>query len=294
MAKIIKANFGSEEKKDIQEIDNNTLSNDGRKPVSLKLSLIEREEAIMSDVQKETLVDELNSFPPVFDGDINIVGVYAFDMGKSWEVKAFLRNGMDRPVNFDKVALVIANSEDEVLAAQTFDMQDAGDIPPYSARPYKLNFNKSNVYVKKVPRDEWHIAFDSNVGTATYEDFDYEGLPDSFPQESLSVLNRFLRGLPKIEKGKYDFSKFSIGINENGEIMISIVVRNGLDKPLSIEKLPVTVKNEEGNVVFSGLFEMHDFNINPGKSKLLSLAGKTGVQLDQDMDLSNFELEFRI
>lgn len=293
MAKIIKANFGNEENKDIQEVDYNTKNDNGKKAVELKLSLTEREETIMSNIQKENLMDELNSFPPVYEGDINVVGVYAFDMGQYWEVKAFLRNGMDRPINFEKVAFVIMNSHDEILAAQTFDMQDAGDLPPYSARPYKLNFNKSNVYVKKIPRDDWFIAFDANVGTTVFENFGYEGLPNTLPEENLFVLNSFLKSLPKLDKGRYDLTKFSIGINEKGELMTSIILRNGLDKPLSIEKLPITIKDEEGKKVFSAVFEVHDFKADPGKARLLSLSFNTGMQLNQNMDLTNWELEFR-
>lgn len=295
MAKIVKSNFESEEKKYIQKIDDNISVSDGRNPITLKLSLTEREESIVSNVQKENLLDELNSFPPIYEGDINIVGVYAFDMGKFWEVKAFLRNGTNGPVNFGDVALVITNSKKEILANQYFHMQDTGDLPPHSARPYKLKFYKTSVHVKEIPSDDWIIAFDRRkVNTVHYQDFEFEGLPEGFPEETLAILNKFLKDLPKVEEGKIDLSKFSIGINEDGKIMISIVVRNGFDKALTIGRLPVTVKNMEGNIVFSGLFDLKDVKIDPKKARLVNLVGETGVQMDRSMDLSNFEIEYSV
>lgn len=294
MAKIIKGKFGSEENKDIQEI-NNIENSDGRKPVYLKLSLTEREESIISNVQKGNLLEELNSFPSIYEGEINIAGVYAFDMGKFWEVKAFLRNGTNGPVNFENVALVITNSKKEILADQFFHMQDVGDIPPYSARPYKLKFYKTSIHVKKIPSDDWIIAFDRRkTTTAHYENFEFEGLQEELSKENISILNRFLRELPKVEQGKIDIAKFSIGIGADGKIMISMVARNGFHLPLTIGKLPVTVKNEEGNVIFSAIFDLQNVKINPEKARLLTLTGDTGIHPDKDMDLSNCTIEFRI
>lgn len=291
MAKIIKGNFGNENKDDARKAEH-SIKHNRRKTVSLKLSLTEREESITSNVQRENLEDELNSFSQVYEGDINIAGVYAFDMGKSWEVKAFLRNGTKGPINFDKVALAIINSKKEVLASQVFNMLEAGVLPPYSARPFKLNFSKENVYVKNIPMDDWKIVFDKGVGTVTYENFEFEGLPDTISEENRLILESFLRRLPRIEKDRFDFSKFSIGINENGEIITSIIVRNGFDKPLTITKIPITIVNEEGKKVFSATFEVQDFKVNTKKARLLNLVCKTDMRLTNDMDLSNWEVIF--
>lgn len=292
MAKIIKPNFGKE-KEDRSKLENDNKSDSIADTVKLELSLDEKDENIISDVQRETLLDELNSFPPIDEGRIDVVGVYAFDMGDSWEVKAFLRNGINKPINFEKVAFLIKNPKNEVLAAQAFDMQDAGNLPPHTARPYKLNFDKSNVYVKNIPADDWYIIFDNNVGTVEYQNFGFGGQQDTLSENSQSILNRFLENLPKVQRGQYDFSKFSIGINEDGELIISVVVRNGFNLPLSIEKLPVTIINEEGSKVFSTIFEVQNFEVKPGEAKLLNLNCNIGIKLNKDMDLSNWELIFK-
>ncbi|MFL0194304.1 SLAP domain-containing protein [Clostridium sp. WILCCON 0269] len=291
MSRIIKAEFGNKKLDENQDIEDKYI-NMKKDIVKLELSLSEAEKSMISDLKRETLLDELNSFPPINKGEIDIVGSYTFDMGDYLEVQVFLRNGMERNVDFDKVPFVILNSKNEILAAQIFNMQDIGVLPPHTARPYKLNFDKANVHVDKISSDDWHIVFD-NVETVEYENFKYGELPDTLSEKTSQVLNDFLKSLPKIEKGRYDLSKFNIGINENGELIASIVIRNGFDKPLGIEKLPVTIKNEEGNRVFSAIFDVHDFKVNPGEAKFFNLKCETEIRFNQKMDLSNWELIFR-
>lgn len=294
MAKIIKPNFGSNKDNNVSKENNNVVNDDGRMAVKLELFLNEREREIISNIQKENLLEELNSFPPVYEGDMDIVGVYVFDMGDFWETKVFFRNGADYPVNFEKVRLAIRNSKKEILASQLFDLSDIGDLPSHGAAPYKLNFYKENINVKNIPLNDWKIGFDGKVTTKKYKNFELEGFPDNFSEENLSILNKFLNGLPKVEQGNVDISKFSIGINTDGKIIIYLVARNAFKLPLTIGKLPVTVKNEEGNIIFSAMFDLQDVKISAEKARLLTLTGDTGIHPDKDMDLNNCIVEFRI
>lgn len=294
MAKIIKPNFGSDKDNNLSRENNNIVNDDGRKAVKLELFFNEREKDIISNIQKENLLEELNSFPPVYEGDMDIVGVYVFDMGEFWETKVFIRNGANHPVNFEKIRLAIRNSKKEILVSQLFNLSDIGILPSHSALPYKLNFYKENANVKNIPLDDWKIGFDGNVTTNIYKNFDFEGLPDDFSEENKIILNKFLSGLPKVEQGKIDIAKFSVGIKTDGKIMISLVARNGFKLPLTIENLPVTVKNEEGSVIFSAIFDLQNVKVSPEKARFLTLTGDTGIHPEKDMDLNNCSIEFRI
>lgn len=282
MARIIKGNFNDD---NLEEKSKTAVS-------GIKLFLNEKDETIMSEVQKKNLIEELNSFLPIKDGEIDVKSIYIFDTGDSIEVKVFFRNATDKTVTFDKIPMVLYNSKNDIIARQVFNLVNIGDIPEHSARPYKLYFDKASFNRDMLSYDNLYIGFDTNVSVVEYKDFEFEGLPENISEENKFTLESFLKSLPKIEGG-VDLQKFSIGLNESGEFLISVILRNGLDKPLSIEKLPVTVLDENKNKVFSAQFTVPDLKINPNKAYFLNLAYKTDVIPDNNMDLSNWELIFK-
>lgn len=259
---------------------------------NLKLSLNEREELIASDVQKKSLMEELESFPPVDEGDVNVAGIYTFDMGDYIEAKVFIRNGMNNPINFETVPFIITNSKDEVLAYQIFNLKELGTIPPKSARPYKLNFDKKNLKVDKIPADDWKIGFDSRIKAVNYADIEFEGLPESMSEENKYVLNSFLNNLPRVEKGQISFSKFNLALTPEGEFDITIVIRNGMNEDINIEKIPVKLKDENDNTVFAAEFSIQDLIVKSCKAKLINLKAQSNLTSTGTVDLNSCKLLF--
>ena len=115
--------------------------------VSTVLSLLDEEENVVSDVQKEIYMDEIRDLPPIKKGELNVSGVYAYDLGDKVEVKVYIRNGLSTNLNLQKIPFLIVNSKGETLASQTFNLASLGKLPPRSARPVKLYFEKKNLKV---------------------------------------------------------------------------------------------------------------------------------------------------
>ena len=116
----------------------------------IELHLNEYDTGVMSDFQKDFLREELAELPNLEDGQVSITGIYTFGMGEKLEVSVYLRNGLSKQINFDKVPLVIINNNGDVLAKQVIDMGDFGILPPFSARPYKVYFDKANLLVDTI------------------------------------------------------------------------------------------------------------------------------------------------
>lgn len=268
------------------------MPNNDKHENDLKLSLSEREELTASEVQKKSLTEELESFPPVNDGDVNVAGIYEFDMGDYIEVKVFIRNGLNDPINFETVPFILTNSKDELLAYQVFNLKDLGTIPPKSARPYKLNFDKKNLKVDKISPDDWKIGFDTNLQAKTYADIEFEGIPEGMSEENKFVLDTFLRTLPRIERGQVSFSKFNLALTAEGEFDISIVIRNGVNKDVSIDKMPVKLKDQEGNIVFAAEFQFKDFKVSANKARLINLKAQSNITSNGTIDLNGCTLLF--
>lgn len=161
--------------------------------LDIKLSLLEKDQEVMSKVQREILEEELDELVPIKEGQVNVAGIYAYDLGDKYEVKAYLRNGMKNEINFEKIPFKIINSKGELLASQVFDLKLMGNIPSYCARPWTLYFDKENVFVNKIPVNDWKLVFDNSLKALRNLTVDIENLPEGIDAESKKSLYRLFR-----------------------------------------------------------------------------------------------------
>lgn len=262
--------------------------------LDIKLSLLEKDQEVMSKVQREILEEELDELVPIKEGQVNVAGIYVYDLGDKYEVKAYLRNGMKNEINFEKIPFKIINSKGELLASQVFDLKSMGNIPSYCARPWILYFDKENVFVNKIPVDDWKLVFDNSLKALRNLTVDIENLPEGIDVKSKKVYTDFLEELPALKEGEVSFSKFSIGINEHGYLLVTIVVRNGCNKGINIEKLPMTIKDQEGNFVASEVFNLEDLKVSPMKAKVCNFAFPLQIKEKAVIPLDSWQIEYNV
>lgn len=267
---------------------------DGEEYVSTVLSLLDEEENVVSDVQKEIFEDEIKELPPIKEGQLNVSGVYAYDEGDKLEVKIYVRNGLSDKLNLKMIPFVIKNSKGDILAAQQFNLSCLGELPPHSARPIKLYFDKKNVKVDKIPQDDWEVALNGEFNVTSTVRPIYEGLPEGISDEDKLVFNKFLAELPEMEEGEFSISTFSIGIQTNGNILVTAVMRNGSNQPITINKMPMTVLDAKKRAVKSESFELKDFTVSPYRAKICNFAFPTDVHPEQDQPLDGWSVAYKL
>ncbi|OFI05874.1 hypothetical protein CLOACE_14920 [Clostridium acetireducens DSM 10703] len=268
------------------------MSNSKRREVKTELSLLGKYNDIISDVHKQVLEEEISQLPPIKEGEVSVHGVYAYDTGEYIEVKVYIRNGLNKNINFTEVPFLLLNNKNEVLARETFNLEKVGLVPAGGARPYKLNFHKDNLLVDKIPIDDWKITFDKEVQATTYVSVEYENLPENMPEESKKVYYEFLNNLSPLKQGDITLDRFSIGINKEGNILVTIVIRNGSNKHISVEEIPVTVTDKNNILMASNVFKMDNLSILPCKARICHFVFPMDVKLDRDMDLSDWKVYF--
>lgn len=267
---------------------------DEKLEISAVLSLLEHDENVMSDVQKEILEEEITELPPIKEGEINVTGIYAYDMGEKVEVKVYIRNGLKQKVSFGKAPLVILNSKEKVLAYQIFNLESLGELPPGSARPLKIYFEKKNLYVDKISLDDWRIAFDTRLDVIRNVTVQYENLPQEIEVEDKLVFDKFLNGLPQLKEGEFTVSPFSIGVEKGGNILVTVVMRNGNSDPITLQKMPMTIKDANGNVVKSTLLDLGNFTVGPFKARICNVAFPTNVEVENSVALNDWAVSFNL
>ncbi len=259
--------------------------------VEVELSLPERFEAIVSDVQKDIMNDEIAEFEPIKENDINISTVYTFDDGDEIEAKVYFRNGLSKNVNFEYVPLIMVNSKDEVVASKNFDLREMGDIKAAGARPWKLCFEKTCVDMEKFSPEDCKILFNKNIKAVNYAKLEFEDFPENF-SDFRGEFQKFLENLPGMEKGKFSVSTFNIALQQNGALIVTTVMRNSVEKTVKIEELPVTIKDENDNIIVNGKFDLKDFTINPMKAKVCTLAFETNLNSDSVVNTDKWRVVF--
>lgn len=280
--------------KNTQNNEESKIKVDSKEYVPTVLSLLDKDENVVSDVQKEIFEEEIKELPPIEEGQLNISGIYVYDLGKKFETKVYIRNGLSENLNLGNIPLLIINSKGETLARQIFNLNSLGTLPPHSARPLKLYFNKENVNVESIPADDWSIVLDGNFNVTTTVNPIYESLPEGIDVEDKLVFDKFLEELPELKEGEFSISTFSVGVQKDGNILVTSVMRNATNRPMSIDKVPVTVLDAEKRIVKSNLFKLEDFVVNPDRARICNFAFPTNVRPEEDVALQDWTVVYQL
>ncbi|MBZ9636579.1 SLAP domain-containing protein [Clostridium sp. FP1] len=264
-----------------------------KEAVNIDLHLNEYDKGVMSDFQKDFLSEELAGMPPLEDGQVSINGVYTFDMGDKIEVSVYLRNGLANQINFHKVPLVIINQKGEVLAKQIMDMHDFGILPPFSARPYKVYFDKINVFVDTIPMDDWKIQFEKSISAIKTVKVELDEMPKNMDRDLKNSFIKFLNKLPLIRSGDVNIEVFKTLRCMDNSISIVFLILNGYDKIVKLERLPILIVDEQGEVVAKGIFDIENINVNPHKAKIYDFTITEEYIVNKDYDISNCKVYFK-
>ena len=76
--------------------------------------------------------------------------------------------------------------------------------------------------------------------------------------------------------------------------MVTIVVRNGCNKGINIEELPMTIKDEQGNFVASEVFKLEDLKVSPMKAKVCNFAFPLQIKEKAVISLDSWKIEYNI
>lgn len=261
--------------------------------VDLKLDLGEAESIRVSDLQKEFLQDELDEMPPVKTGDVNIHPVYFVPEDNGLEVKVFFRNGLKSKINFDKLPILVVDNEGNTVAKKIFDLRGMGDISPLSAMPWKLYFAKEDIIAPIKDYKNLKVLFDTNLKAFKSVNVKVNDLPEDVGASDKRKLDNILKSLPILQEGTFSVSGVEVNVSEEGNVSILVVMRNGADKSVKVQVLPISLYDKEDKVVASGNFQLENCVVDAKSAKLMNFMFLKQDVLAEDYDLSQFKVRFQ-
>jgi len=266
----------------------------GRKVATLDLSLNSVMETTVSDFQREFIKEELDELPPVLEGDINIATTYIFDMEDKFEAGIYIRNGLNKQVNLELVPLNILDKDNNIVATKVFNFKELGVVPPMSARPWKLYFEKEIVKVDILNKDDFKIVFDINIQAKATVDIEIENIPENINSREKQKYMDFLNGLPAIAANQVSVSTYSLTKDQEDNLDITLLIRNGSIKEVNLEKLPIKIIAEDGQEVAGGVFDLQGqaIKVSSRKAVLHRFIFPSSSLLSEEFDISKCKVIF--
>lgn len=259
----------------------------------MELALNEIDKNVMSDVQKEYLKDELNELKSINKNDVDVSPVYFNYSNGVLEVKVFIRNAFVKPVDFDKIPFVISDEDGNVVARKIFDLREIGKLEPNTAKPCKLFFEDEYIIKKDFDNETLKIGFGINLKCFKDVETKITNFPEGLSQEECSKYESLLQGLNKFEENTVNMSAVELIKYSNGDIGISLIIRNGYDREISIDNIPITLYDNNNIVIASGVFKSMTFKVETLSASLYRLIFKADEITNNDYDITAWHVSFK-
>ncbi|MFB7641133.1 accessory Sec system S-layer assembly protein [Peribacillus butanolivorans] len=231
-------------------------------------SLVFHEEADFSKQERYVLQFHHQQLSLLKPNQISISEVRLSRFEEDVIIMAFIRNTLDKAISFELVDLLLLDENGQVLAKKSFDLTEMGEIPALSCMPWSFMFEEEDILVESIPDKGWKIAFELKNQESMEHALDLAPIwIEQLSEAQRENLQRLVAGLPKINQGEVNFMGLEATLKENNQLAVTVLVRNGSDKQIKIEKLPLIVEDADGDQVCQGGFSLADFEVKANTSK---------------------------
>ncbi|MGE7603933.1 accessory Sec system S-layer assembly protein [Peribacillus sp. NPDC097675] len=262
--------FGKKDKVKILEETINTASAEeaiSTEKDAVYTSLVFHEDWESSKQEEYVFKFHHEQLPSLKPNQISISGVKLTRVEDDVVILAFLRNTLERAVSFEVIDLLLLDDDGKVMARKTFDLSSMGEIPALSSVPWRFLFEEHDILDMAIPDEGWKIAFELKNQKIEHE-LDLAPLwKEQLPEAQQENLRKLVAGLPKLNEGEVNFMGLEAKFKDNEQLAVTVLIRNGSDKKIKIEKLPLVVEDGNGVQVCQGGFSLDDFEVKANTSK---------------------------
>ncbi|MCY6959368.1 SLAP domain-containing protein [Clostridium brassicae] len=264
------------------------------KIVDTEISIHPSMEDRISKFQKECLVEEAEALPPIKEGEVDVNTDFIFDLGDKYEVSVFIRNGLPKPVNLEKIPFKVVNKKEEVLGSKIFDLREMGQIPPRTVRPWKVYFDKEDIKLGENDLKDLRIIFDTRLKAERTINVTFENLPLGIKGEHRRKYEKFLQSLPLLRLGQVSMTAYKVEKTKDDGIAVEVVIRNGRANGIDVERIPLSIYDSKENLVASGIFYLKDVKVSPFKARIYSFTFSKDELIREDIRLNEWRVDFRL
>ncbi|MGY4688875.1 accessory Sec system S-layer assembly protein [Salibacterium sp. K-3] len=208
---------------------------------------------------------------------------------ESVQITAFIRSSLNKTIKLHETTLVLLDSSDQVLGRKTMDLEEAGDIPPRSSRPWNITFTEQDLFTSDVPSEGWKVAFQLKPSSRKHSLDLQNSWEQSLAEKDKHELQDMVERLDPPKPGEVNFMGLKAVQKDNGDLHVTLLIRNGSTKNITLEQIPLQVEDANGTVAAKGGFTMNDFGVKANTSKPWTFIFPSSMVLEDDIDLSSWK-----
>ncbi|MGX1982280.1 accessory Sec system S-layer assembly protein [Thermolongibacillus altinsuensis] len=225
-----------------------------------------------------------NELPPLKPNQISLSGIELKKENDRYVVTAFVRNSLEKAIRFEETTLLLIGPNGEMLGRKTFDLSELGELPPRSSRPWRFVFNESDMIAREVPTTGWKLAFELRKPHSLDLEESWE---KSLAEADKEKLEQLVRTLKPPKPGEINFMGLQAALNAEGNLVVTMLIRNGSNKNIQIEQLPLVVEDASKEVVARGGFTLN-LEVKANTSKPWTFIFPKSLLLKENIDLSQW------
>ncbi|MED2970917.1 accessory Sec system S-layer assembly protein [Bacillus sp. OV194] len=230
--------------------------------------------------------------PKLKPNQISISKIDVVSDDDSFMVNAFIRNTLSKSIRFEEVTLLLLDTEGTVFARKTFDLELMGDLPANTCQPWIFLFSEEDLLGNGFPaEEEWRIAFElKKKAPSEHQLMLHESWENSLNDMQKTRLYEMVNNLPPLTAGEINFMGIEARIGENSDLSVTLLIRNGSDKDIKVEQLPLCFEDASGELTAKGAFQLTDFEVKANTSKPWTFIFPEALLLNKTPDLSAWKV----
>ena len=175
------------------------------------------------------------------------------------------------------------------LARKSFDLRVLGTIPAESSVPWVFVFEKESVQAEEIPQTDWKLAFELKKEKGPHTLDLEESWEKSLADTDKEKLAELVKKITPPKPGEVNFMGIQARIDNDGALHTTLLIRNGSEKNMKLEQIPLIIEDASGEVIAKGGFVLDNFEVKANTSKPWTFIFPKELLLKEDIDLSRWK-----
>jgi accessory Sec system S-layer assembly protein len=222
----------------------------------------------------------------------NQISISGIDLKKDKNqvlVTAFVRSSLPKGIKLQEMNLLLIGPQGEKIGKKKFDLSLLGELPPLSSRPWEFTFNEKDLFVKEIPQMDWKLAFELTKEKKPHALDLEESWQKSLADGDKENLQKLVAGMQPPKPGEVNFLGIQIKQDDDRKLHTTLLIRNGSDKDITLQQLPLIVEDASGDVIAKGGFKLENLVVKSNTSKPWTFIFPSDLVLKENPDLSKWK-----
>lgn len=201
-------------------------------------------------------------------------------------IQAFVRSSLDKPIQLGETSLLLLDAEGGRIGQKTIDLSEMGELPAKSSTPWSFHFTQEDLTKNDYSLTDCRLAFELKK---THELDLEDSWEKSLAVEDKEQLKSVVAKLKAPKPGEVNFMGLQAKKGPD-DLQVTLLIRNGSDKNIQIENLPLKVQDASGDIVAQGSFKLEQLEVKANTSKPWTFIFPASLILKEEPDLSSWKV----